>query len=137
MARSIYSTITMIFVVIYGVMYPSLLFFPKVWQKALMQSDEVYTEAAVKSMEALFLQVGVVVATEYSIATYLDSLLLKDFSVVQRMTRVAPCIILTAMLGQDPLPYATCIMMFVLDGVGGVVHGTFAPGGIKGVFGKT
>ena len=136
MARSIYSTITVIFAVTYGAMYPSLRFFPKVWQKVLMQSDEVYTEAAVKSMEALFLQVGIVIATEYSIATYLDSLLLIDFSVVQRMTRVTPCIILTAMLGQDPLPYATCIMMFTLDGVGAVAHGSFAPGGIKGAFGK-
>lgn len=135
----VYETVTLMGAISYIGMYPSLVAIPALWKFMLFEfDDDLWTEEVTKSLQALFLLLGVVVAMTYFYAYRLDSVVLMDVSVMQRIFWVSICVSLTALLGQDIFPHHNhfCMLMTAVDVSGGIAHGLAAPGGLSGVWGK-
>lgn len=131
----VYEMITLVGGLSYLPMFPTVLAIPQLWQMILFEPDEAMTAEVMISIEALFLQLTVVVAIGFLLAYYLNSVVYQDVTVIQRMFIVSTCVGLTALLGQDPFPdYHFCFLMTAFDVIGGVAHGLAAPGGLAGVW---
>lgn len=131
-----YETLTLILGIAYTGMFPMMLFQEgMIWKWILRATDYTWTEDVRVCMEALFLMLGVVVGGGYLMAYQCKTIEFIDFTVMQRLLIVTPCILLTAIMKQDPINPYLIIYVFLIDGVGAVGHGLTAPGGLKGVYG--
>ena len=131
-----YETITLLLGIAYTGMFPMMIFQDgMIWKWILRATAVTWTEDARACMQALFLMLGIIVGGGYLMAYKLKTVEFIDFTVVQRLAIVTPCILLTAIMKQDPISPYLIIYVFLIDGVGAVAHGMTAPGGLKGVYG--
>ena len=138
MGRTIYVKLTALLGIAYAGMFPLAIFRDGIfWKWLLRPSEETWTEETRASIEALFLLLAALVFGGYVTAYYFNSINFTDITVMQRLTLVNPCIVLTTLLHQDPIHPRIAIAMFVADVIGGFLHGMLAPGGIKGVIGTS
>lgn len=124
----------------YAGMYPSLLAIPSLWAFMLFNVglDNLQSDPAIlRSIEAVFLLLMVVVAPAYFITLQYKYTNYIAVTVVQRVLVVSVLAATTAVLGQDPLSEFHnnfVALMFVVDVGGGFAHGMAHPKGLSGCF---
>ena len=136
MAMDMYTFMVLFGAVNYLSMYPLMQVSPWLWSKIFFVDLETFTDATVKSINGVFLLLLVVVSPTYLATLKYKYSLFIDVSVFQRMFIVFTCAFVTGLIGQDPFPNRNFVLvMFIVDVLGGVGHGTSHPQGLSGVFG--